>query len=113
MNSIHSVLIRLRDSKESGLSDRKKTHGICELLKFYIQDNERCNDFIRSAFIHIYGSYVAFPIEGDARGYHKNLDKWNARDKHGKARLELLDKLISYSEHEHNQLLIELNKVGI
>lgn len=113
MNNIHSVLIRLRDSKESGLQDRKKTHGICELLKFYMQDNERCNEFLKEAVIHIYGAYEPFPIEGDSRGYHKNLDKWNPRTQHGKDRLELLDKLIAFSEQEYHDLLIELNKVGI
>lgn len=113
MNNIHSVLIRLRDSEEPGLKDRKKTHGICELLKFYMQDNERCNDFIRSAFTHIYGSYVPFPIEGECRDYHKNMDKWNPSTKHGKARLELLDKMIAFAEEMENLMLIELNDIGI
>ncbi|QOE32710.1 hypothetical protein CPT_Muenster_544 [Klebsiella phage Muenster] len=113
MNSIHSVLIRLRDSKEYGLSDRKKTHGICELLRFYVRDNERCNDFIKAAFIHIYGAYQPFPIEGDSRGYHKNLDKWNPRTQHGKTRLELLDKLITFADMTENLMLIELNNIGI
>lgn len=113
MNSIHSVLIYLRDSKDPGLKDRKSTHGICELLRFYVQNKDSCNEFLKAAFISIYEKYEPFPIEGDSKTYHKNREKWNPKTNHGKARLELLDKMIAFAEEEHSVLLSELNKIGL
>lgn len=103
----------IRDSKEQSLKDRKCTHGICSLLRFYVQNDERCNEFLKAAFIHIYGEYKPFPIEGDASGFHKNRDKFSPNTNHGKARMELLDKLIAFARASDEAMLIELNSVGI
>lgn len=105
----HNFLVIMRALKKDP-SLRKTSHGICYNLEYWyrfsIQDNaalakEHTHAFIKDAFTHIYGKYLPFPIEGDAddacKLHHKTLNKWD-NSKYGKARLELLDKMIEYAE---------------
>lgn len=86
---------------------RKETWGICYNLKYWYQHissrsitdraktERECNEFLVEVFTHIYGEYLPFPIEGDSKLHHKSTNKWD-NSKYGKARKELLDKMVDY-----------------
>lgn len=97
----HEALKVLRNNPEI----RHVNDGICSnLSRVYNPKNEpdkqlKQQQFLRAAFTHIYGkNYAVFPIEKGYTEYYLNKDKWDSSTEYGKARLELLDKMIYVAE---------------
>lgn len=109
--SIHEALKFIRDNPQS----RHKNYGICaNLTMAYNPKNDpdkqlEQQKFIRAAFTTIYGNnYSIYPIEKGYTEYYLNTDKWDSSTEYGKARLELLDKMIDLSFAIDNLPVFEL-----